>query len=102
MTDRTHAQRERRLRARRKGLAKTRLGEDAALRMAGRPPSGDDSTQVMDQPLSVLSEWYVYQLDQLPPQQDPGQAREYAALRACVKTWGEMFAQQEALALLRR
>jgi hypothetical protein len=101
-TDYTHAARERRLRARRKGEAKTRLGEDAALRAPGRVPRGDDSPFTMDQPLSSIHEWLVYRLDQQPPEDDPQMNRDRALYRAAVESWGRLFARREATALLRQ
>ena len=88
----TDRMRSRRYRARKRG-------EDVPLRLPGRPRRGvDDSPFICDAPLSLLMEWAVHRLDQLPNEKDPGKARENAAFRACVKSWGTAFARAEAVA----
>lgn len=83
-----------RMRWRRYRLRK-KLGVEAVpYRQPGRPPRGtEDSPYLIDAPLSVLAEWMVYQLDQLPFEPDPVRARENAYFRACVKSWGVAFGQ---------
>lgn len=90
--DYTNPQRCRRYRARKRG-------EDVPLRLAGRPRRGtEDSVYVEDQPLSVLAEWMVYQLDQLPNEKDPQKARDMFLFQRYIRSWGEAFARAEATA----
>lgn len=76
--------------------ARKKLGAEAVpLRPPGRPPRGtEDSPYTEDADLPLISVWYVHLLDQLPWQPDRGRAREIAALRACVNSWGELFAAE--------
>jgi hypothetical protein len=81
--------------------ARKKLGREAVpFRQPGRPPHGvEDSPYLADGTLPVWAEWFVYGLDQLPFEPDPGKRQEIAALRACVKSYGRMFeAEAEARA----
>jgi hypothetical protein len=81
----------------RRYYARKYLGEDVPYRQPGRPRRGvDDSPYICDAPLSLLAEWMIYQLDQLPPEKDPQQARDYGYFRYTIRSWGAAFARREA------
>lgn len=53
---------------------------------------------VEDQPPSVLCEWLDYQVGQLPNQKDPQRARDNFLFQRYIRSWGELFAREEAAA----
>ncbi len=68
-------------------------------RLPGRPRVGvDDSPYLCDGTPSVLCEWLVHQIGQLPPEKDPQRARDMFLFQRYIRSWGEEFARQVAAA----